>query len=114
MENLIKYTQAHEHAIVNNNQYIKDEIHPYVDYRNKICVKPWGHEFLVFENKNIGIWFLNIMKGHQTSLHCHFKKDTIIIVIKGSAKIMLMDDEVVSLREMSSIFLPMVQYQMPK
>lgn len=106
MENLIKYTQAHEHAIVNNNQYIKDEIHPYVDYRNKVCVKPWGHEFLVFENKNIGMWFLNIMKGHQTSLHCHFKKDTIIIVIKGSAKIMLMDEEVVSLSEMSSIFLP--------
>jgi len=106
MENLIKYPQAHEHAIVNNNQYIKDEIHPYVDYKNKVCVKPWGHEFLVFENNNIGMWFLNIKKGHQTSLHCHFKKDSIVIAIKGSAKIMLMDDEVISLSEMSSIFLP--------
>lgn len=106
MENIIKYTQKHEETIVNNNQYINDKIHPYVDYKNKICVKPWGHEFLVFENKNIGIWFLNIKKGHQTSLHCHFKKDTIIIVIKGSAKIMLMDDAAVSLSEMSSIFLP--------
>jgi D-glycero-beta-D-manno-heptose 1-phosphate adenylyltransferase len=106
MENLIKHPQKHELAIVENNLHIKEEEHVYVDYKNVVCIKPWGYEFLAYENNHIGIWFLNIKKGHQTSLHCHFKKDTIIFAIKGSAKIQLIDDEVVSLNEMSSMFLP--------
>ena len=31
-----------------------------IDYKNKVCVKPWGHEFLIYESNNIGIWFLKI------------------------------------------------------
>ena len=106
MENLIKYPQVHEQAIVNNHRYIQEEEHANIDYAHKVCIKPWGYEYLVFQNKHVGMWFLNIKKGHQTSLHCHFKKDTIIVVMKGSAKIQLIDDEIVSLGEMSSIFLP--------
>jgi len=49
---------------------------------------------------------LKIVKGHKTSLHCHFNKDTIIIVLKGSAKIELINNEVISLNVMESLFLP--------
>ena len=86
-----------EMTIVMNNIYKKNESHHFIDYSKTICVKPWGHEFLIFQNKNIGIWFLKLNKGHKTSLHCHFNKDTIIIVLKGSAKITLINDEIIHL-----------------
>lgn len=95
-----------EMNIVLNNIHKKSEVHNFIDYNKTICVKPWGHEFLIFQNKNIGIWFLKLNKGHKTSLHCHFNKDTFIIVLKGSAKIALINDQVVNLNNMESIFLP--------
>jgi cytidyltransferase-like protein len=52
------------------------------------------------------MWFLKIMKGHSTSLHTHFNKDTFIVVIKGSAIINLIDNKVINLNCMDSIFLP--------
>ena len=63
------------------------------------------HDF-VYQNKRLAIWCLTIKKGHQTSLHCHFNKDTQIIVLKGAAKISLMDNKNIALSEMSSVFLP--------
>lgn len=61
------------------------------DYINKINDKPWGKEYLSFQNDNIGIWILHINKGCETSTHCHFKKDTILFPISGCFKINLFD-----------------------
>jgi rfaE bifunctional protein nucleotidyltransferase chain/domain len=97
---------SNELSIISNHIQIKNENHSIIDYKNKICVKPWGHEFLVFQNKKLAIWFLTIKKNHQTSLHCHFNKDTQVIVLKGAAKISLIDNNNIYLSEMSSIFLP--------
>jgi rfaE bifunctional protein nucleotidyltransferase chain/domain len=63
-----------------------------IDYKNKICIKPWGYEYLAYESSKIGIWILNINKNNKTSLHTHFNKDTIIIVISGCIKLNLIDD----------------------
>jgi rfaE bifunctional protein nucleotidyltransferase chain/domain len=106
MQNEIVKLLDAEKTIIANNIYIKNEIHNKVDYRNVVCTKPWGYEFLAYESKKIGIWFLKIMKGQSTSLHTHFNKDTFIIVIKGSAIINLSNDNVINLNPMSSIFLP--------
>lgn len=95
-----------ELQIVNNNIQIQNEQHEYIDYKNKVCLKPWGYEFLVYESTKIGIWYLKLNKGHSTSLHCHFNKDTFIIVLSGSAKIKLIDNEIINLNVLSSIFLP--------
>ena len=51
--------------------------------KNYIIPKPWGHEYLFFENQDIGIWFLNIEYNKKTSLHCHPKKKTGLIVLDG-------------------------------
>lgn len=102
----IIYPKSEELKIISNNNFRKNEKNKFIDYKNTVCVKPWGHEFLVFQNKKIGIWFLKIVKGHKTSLHCHFNKDTIIIVLKGSAKIELINNEVINLNVMESLFLP--------
>jgi len=61
------------------------------NYFNKINNKPWGKEYLVYQNKNLAIWVLHINKNCATSTHCHFKKDTILFPISGCFKINLID-----------------------
>lgn len=72
---------------VNNNRINSDRI----DYLHKINDKPWGKEYLTFQNEQIGIWILTVNKDQETSLHCHFKKDTILMPLSGSFKINLFD-----------------------
>lgn len=55
------------------------------DYRNKVVMKPWGYEFLIFENESVAIWYLRINKGHSTSMHCHPLKKTCLINLSGEA-----------------------------
>ena len=80
MQNIITNTKLSK--IIENNFEIKTTKRNRVDYKSKICVKPWGHEFLIYESKKIGIWFLKIINGHATSLHTHFNKDTFLIVLE--------------------------------
>jgi rfaE bifunctional protein nucleotidyltransferase chain/domain len=61
---------------------------------------------LIYQNKKIGLWYLKINEGHKTSLHCHFNKDTIIIVIKGTVKIELINNKTLILNAMDILFLP--------
>ena len=96
--------------IVNNYMHIKNEDHSNVPYENGVCVKPWGHEFLIYENKKIGMWFLNIKKNTGTSLHCHFNKDTYIIVLEGCAKITLINNEIRYINCMESIYIPKYKF----
>lgn len=51
-----------------------------------IVVKPWGMEYSVFKD-GISIRILHINKGEETSFHCHMKKDVLIILLKGRAKL---------------------------
>jgi len=55
------------------------------NYKNKVVMKPWGYEFLIFENENVAIWYLRIDKGHSTSMHCHPLKKTCLITLSGEA-----------------------------
>jgi|688.fasta_scaffold113943_2 rfaE bifunctional protein nucleotidyltransferase chain/domain len=79
---------------INNNikSYNNSYNNPKIDYKNKICIKPWGYEYLAYETNKIGIWILNINKNNKTSLHKHNNKDTLLIVISGCVKLNLIDD----------------------
>ncbi|MAF20336.1 MAG: hypothetical protein CMI55_01500 [Parcubacteria group bacterium] len=55
------------------------------DYKNKVVLKPWGYEYLVFENTHVAVWFLHIKEGHSTSMHCHTLKKTSLIILSGKA-----------------------------
>jgi hypothetical protein len=52
------YTQLNitdkENTIINNHLPISNN-NEHVDYNNCVCIKPWGYEFLVYENDKIGI-----------------------------------------------------------
>jgi acetolactate synthase-1/2/3 large subunit len=55
------------------------------DFSRVIVVKPWGYEYLVFENEYVAIWMLHIVRKRKTSMHCHPKKTTALILLSGNA-----------------------------
>lgn len=63
------------------------------DYRNLVVNKPWGYEYLWFQNEKVAIWFLYIKKDNGTSLHCHAKKRTSLIVLDGEVQCTTLDDK---------------------
>jgi len=54
---------------------------------DSIVKKPWGYEFISYENDTISIWFLSIYKSERTSFHCHPNKKTGLIVLNGEAEL---------------------------
>ena len=55
------------------------------NYSKVIVKKPWGYEYLVFENEYVAIWMLHIVRKRKTSTHCHPNKKTGLILLHGSA-----------------------------
>lgn len=53
------------------------------DYKKIVVNKPWGYEYLMFENPFVSIWILAIKHNHKTSMHCHPNKKTSLIVVSG-------------------------------
>lgn len=77
----------------------------YKNYLEKIFIKPWGKEYLAYQQNNIGIWILHVHKNKETSVHCHFKKDTILMSLKGAFKINLFENYRI-LNELECIYVP--------
>ena len=105
MKTLVASPTEKELQIIQNNAALQAEHHEEVSYLNKVCVKPWGYEFLVHQSPTIGIWCLTLHAGHKTSLHCHFKKDTWIVVLEGCAKVQF-SHETQILHPMDAILIP--------
>jgi mannose-6-phosphate isomerase-like protein (cupin superfamily) len=57
------------------------------DYTKVVVNKPWGYEYLMYENANVAIWILHLVCGHATSIHCHLRKQTALIVIAGNVTV---------------------------
>lgn len=63
-----------------------------IDYQNVIVKKPWGYEYLMYQNENLGVWFLSIKQNARTSLHCHPNKKTGLILLEGVARVSFLND----------------------
>ena len=48
--------------------------------------------FLAYMSKKIGIWILSVKKNTGTSIHTHFRKDTLLVVLNGKLKLEMSDD----------------------
>jgi len=59
------------------NESFKDDIH-----LNKLVSKPWGHEYRVFCNQMYDAWKLKILPRQETSMHCHPRKDTVLLCLE--------------------------------
>lgn len=55
----------------------------FFDYSKVVVKKPWGYEYLIFQNETTAVWVLWIKKDYQTSFHCHPNKKTSITVLCG-------------------------------
>lgn len=56
-----------------------------VNYSDVIVKKPWGYEYLIFENDFVAIWMLQIIRKRKTSMHCHPNKKTGLVLLSGTA-----------------------------
>jgi len=63
-----------------NLQDIQDD---HYDYSKVVVKKPWGYEYLIFENESVAVWVLYLKNGALTSMHCHPCKKTSLIVLQG-------------------------------
>ncbi len=63
-----------------------------MSYDINIVKKPWGYEYLAYENENVALWFLYIKHTHSTSLHCHPNKTTGLILLDGKAEVSFLND----------------------
>lgn len=61
---------------------------------NTIVKKPWGYEYLAYENDDVGVWILHIDPFQSTSMHCHTSKTTGLIVLDGKILLSFLGDSV--------------------
>jgi len=83
MKNTINYTQIspQDKNALNNVNY--QNINCYINFKDLLVKKPWGSEYLLFENSFCAIWILNIKYMENTSMHCHPNKDTSLVCLDG-------------------------------
>ena len=58
-----------------------------MSYVKNIVRKPWGYEYLAYQNSQVALWFLYIKNNQSTSMHCHPNKKTGFIILSGKAVI---------------------------
>lgn len=61
-------------------------------YDHVIVTKPWGHEYLMFRNEYAALWCLFLKRGERTSLHCHPRKKTGLVVLSGAATVRFLNN----------------------
>src|SRR4051812_24274210 len=62
------------------------------DYSGVVVRKPWGYEYLWHQNAAVAVWVLHLNAGAATSMHCHARKRTSLIVLAGTALCSTFDD----------------------
>lgn len=74
------------------------------DYLGVVVNKPWGYEYLMYQNDAVGVWYLHIEAGARTSLHCHPRKKTGLILLSGEATVSFLNDSV-NLKALSKLMI---------
>jgi mannose-6-phosphate isomerase-like protein (cupin superfamily) len=64
-----------------------------MSFENVIVNKPWGHEYVIYENDTVAIWILHIKQGHSTSLHSHPDKKTGLVLLQGKDSVTFISDD---------------------
>ena len=63
-------------------------------YEKTVVKKPWGYEYLVYQNEKVALWFLYIGYEQQTSMHCHPNKTTGLILLDGKVELSFLTNTV--------------------
>jgi mannose-6-phosphate isomerase-like protein (cupin superfamily) len=62
------------------------------NYSNVVVNKPWGYEYLWYQNPSVAVWMLYLEKSKATSLHSHLRKRTSLIVVSGQVVCSTLED----------------------
>ncbi len=65
-----------------------------VDFGELVVNKPWGYEYLMYRNPFAQLWSLGIRENGITSMHCHPRKKTALIVVEGQAVFSTLDTSI--------------------
>lgn len=82
-----------------------------MDNEELIVPKMWGFEYTAFKN-GVSVRILHINKGEETSFHCHMKKDVLMILLSGRARMERSGSHVDYLEDVE--LQPMYVRQIPK
>ncbi len=85
-QNIIENEQLSEvdqQALLQTDMLPEELVNDEFDYSQVVVKKPWGYEYLIFENEDVAVWILFLKKGEQTSMHCHPGKLTSLVVLQG-------------------------------
>jgi mannose-6-phosphate isomerase-like protein (cupin superfamily) len=56
-------------------------------YLDAVIEKPWGYEHRVYADMLIDVWKLMLAPRQSTSMHCHPRKETVLLCLAGSLQI---------------------------
>lgn len=80
LRNLMSNSENPARERQSNEDFVRDH------YLNGYISKPWGHECRVYIDNIHDIWKLTILPGHETSTHCHPRKDTVLLCLSGEGR----------------------------
>lgn len=60
-------------------------------YLDDLIRKPWGVEFRIYDDALIDVWMLHLKPGTRTSMHCHPRKDTVLLCVTGTGSMTIGD-----------------------
>jgi hypothetical protein len=72
-----------------NLSSLRTEVSPeanHFDYSKVVVRKPWGYEYLWYQNSSVAVWMLHLTAGSATSMHCHARKRTSLVVMSGAVE----------------------------
>ncbi len=78
-------SQKDDRTLASIDVDLAQQVNDFYDYSKVVVKKPWGYEYLIFQNSLVTVWILYLKKGCQTSVHCHRDKKTSILVLSGEA-----------------------------
>jgi len=86
----LTYISTKDKNALKNIEYLKLQCEK--DFCNLLVKKPWGSEYLLFENKLCAIWILNVKHLEHTSMHCHPQKNTSLVCLDAQVSCNTLDD----------------------
>lgn len=87
-------------------QDLQNESFTHDTHLNDFVHKPWGHEYRIFCNQMYDAWKLKILPKQETSMHCHPRKDTVLLCLEGSGIMSFLDKPQTTLFPGKYVYLP--------
>lgn len=89
----VQATESDKKALAKIRINPRDIENDFFDYSTVVVKKPWGYEYLIFQNECVAVWILHMKSDSQTSMHCHPSKKTSLVVLEGEAECLTLNKQ---------------------